>query len=133
MNVIITDLIKHDVARRSELFTEQTSFLVMQEMVAAEIHKAHTQLRRDLHADRQLEAESFFERLKKYLDRLAGLMVAAVRSSGIARRLAYASLSKNYGSSYAKAIYEDAREKVSQELLLKQIPPEHPIHDVSAS
>lgn len=120
MNAIITDLIKNDIATRHTQFTEQTSLMVIQEMVAIEMRKAHAQLRRELREDRQLEAASFFERLHEQFDRLASFMIMCVRSSGIIRRLTYALLSKGYGPHFAKAAYEEAKEKAHQELLLKR-------------
>ncbi len=124
MNAIIADLIRDDIVKRNEHLTEQTTLTMFQEImvtiVRTEIRKAHVQLRQELQLSRQREAESFFERLRSYLDRIISLQVAATRSSGIVRRLAYAALSKDHGASFAKAVYDDAREKVSQELLLKQ-------------
>ena len=137
MNTIIADLIKDDIVKRNDQLTEQTTLLALQEIIAAVVHaeicKVHAQLRHDLRQDRQLEAESFFERLRSYLDHLIGLLATAVRSSGIARRLVYASLSKDHGARFAKAVYDDAREKVSQELSLKQVSPEATMRDVPAS
>lgn len=134
MNAIIADLIRDDIVKRNEHLTEQTTLIMLQEMmvaiVRAEIRKAHTQLRHDLRQDRQRETESFFERLRNYLDRPISLLVAAVRSSGIARRLAYAALSKDHGTHFAKAVYEDAREKVSQEIALKQVSLDTAIRDL---
>jgi hypothetical protein len=124
MNAIIADLIRDDIVKRNEQLAEQTTLIMFQEMVVAvvrtEIRKAHAQLRQELQQSRQREAESFFERLRSYLDRIVSLQVAAARSSGIVRRLAYTALSKDHGAQFAKAVYDDAREKVSQELLLKQ-------------
>jgi hypothetical protein len=132
MNAIITDLIRNDIATRQTQFTERTSLMVIQEMVAIEMRKAHAQLRRELREDRQLEAASFFERLHEQFDRLAGFMIMCVRSSGIIRRLTYASLSKGYGTHFARAVYEEAKEKAHQELLPRRNAPEQ-IHDIPAS
>lgn len=124
MNAIIADLIRDDIVKRNEHLKEQTTLTMLQEMMVAivrtEIRKAHVQLRHELQLSRQREAESFFERLRSYLDRIISLQVAATRSSGIVRRLAYAALSKDHGAPFAKAVYDEAREKVSQELLQKQ-------------
>jgi hypothetical protein len=128
MNAIIAELIREDIVKHNEQLTEQTSLLKLQEMVVAivrtEVCNAHIQLRRELREDRQFEAETFFVRLQTSLDRLVSLLVTVVRSSGIARRLIYALLSKNHGAPFAKAVYDDAREKVLQELSLKQVSPE---------
>src|SRR6266516_2023802 len=120
MNTVIADLIREDMARRNGQLAEQSSLVVFREIVASELQKSSAQLRRDLREDREYEAESQFEWFKKQFDRLAGLMVMAVRNGGIARRLTYSMLSKTHGANFAKAAYEDAREKARQELLPKK-------------
>ena len=136
MNAIIVDLIRADIVKRNEHLTEETSLIMLQEMITAivrtEVRKAHNQLRQELQQLRQWEEESFFERLRSYLDRIVSLQVAAARSSGIARRLLYIALSKDYGAPFAKAVYEDAREKVARELSRKQVSPGATIHDLPA-
>ncbi len=105
------------MARRNGQLAEQSSLVVFREIIASELQKSSAQLRRDLREDREYEAESQFEWFKKQFDRLAGLTVMAVRNGGIARRLTYSMLSKTHGANFAKAAYEDAREKARQELL----------------
>jgi hypothetical protein len=137
MNAIIADLIRDDIVKRNEDLIEQNTLIMLQEMIAAtvrtEVRKAHVQLRHELREDHHSEAEAFFVRFQNALDRLVSLLVLAIRSSGIARRLIYAFLSKNHGASFAKAVYDDAREKVAQELALKQVTPESLKHDVPVS
>lgn len=129
MNKIIAELVQRDMAQRSGEIVERNSLVVVRELVAAELRQAHAQLRRDLRDDREQEADSLREFVRKQADRLAGLIVMAVRSSGITRRLTYAVLSKAYGTSFAMAAYEDAKEKANQELIPKKdasthMPPE---------
>jgi hypothetical protein len=128
-NQIIADLIRQDMAQRSGQFVEHNSLMVMREMVAAELRQAHAQLRHDLREDREHEEESRREWVRKQVDRLAGLMVMAIRNSGIGRRLSYALLSKAHGAEFAKAIYDDARIKANRELLPKKAPNEHVHHE----
>jgi hypothetical protein len=124
-NQIIADLIRQDMAQRNGQFVEHNSLIVMREMVAAELRQAHAQLRRDLREDREHEEESRREWVRKQVDRLAGLMVMAIRNSGIGRRLTYTLLSKAHGTTFAKAAYDDAREKANRELLPKKAASEH--------
>lgn len=125
MTAIVADLIREDIARHNGELMQHNSLLVIQEMVAAEIRQAHAQLRRDLREDREAEAESFFERLKKQFDRLAGLTVMSVRNGGIARRMIYSAISKAFDPPFAKAVYDNARQKAQEELLPKKAPTVH--------
>src|SRR5258708_35766302 len=70
MNAIVADLIRDDIARSNGEFVERHSLLALQEIIAAELRQTHAQLRRDLREDREQEAEAFFERLKKQVDRV---------------------------------------------------------------
>jgi hypothetical protein len=124
-NQIIADLIRQDMAQRNGHLVEQNSLVVIREMVASELRQAHAQLRRDLREDREHEAESLREWVRKQVDRLAGLIIMAIRNSGIGRRLSYTLLSKAHGPDFAKAAYDDARAKANRELLPKKAPSEH--------
>lgn len=125
MNTIIADLIRNDIARSNKDFVERNSLAAIREIVTAEICQAHAQLRRDLRDDREHEIESFFERLKKQFDRLAGLTVMSVRNGGIARRMIYSAISKAFDPPFAKAVYDHARQKAQEELLPKKVPTIH--------
>lgn len=125
MNTIVATLIREDIARRHGEFVERHSLLAIQEIVAAELRQVTAQLRRDLREDREYEADSFFERLKKQFDRLAGLSVISVRNGGIARRMIYSAISKAFDPPFAKAVYDRAREKAQEELLPKKTPTVH--------
>jgi len=124
-NQIIADLIRQDMAQRDGQLVEHNSLIVMREMMAAELRQAHAQLRRDLREDREHEAESHREWVRKLVDRLAGLIIMAIRNSGIGRRLSFTLLSKAHGTDFAKAAYDDARAKANRELLPKKPPNEH--------
>jgi hypothetical protein len=124
-NQIVADLIRQDMAERNGQLVEQNSLVVIREMVAAEMRKAHAQLRRDLREDREYEEESRREWMRKQVDRLAGLIIMAIRNSGIGRRLSFTLLSKASSPEYAKSAYDDARAKANRELLPKKAPSEH--------
>ena len=49
-------------------------------------------------------------------DRLASLIVRAVRDAGIIRRLLYALVAKTFGLEFAQEAYENAKAKSGQEL-----------------
>jgi hypothetical protein len=125
MNAVIADLIREDMARRNGQLAEQSSLVVIREMVASELQKANAQLRRDLREDREYEAESRQEWLKKQVDRLAGLLVMAIRNSSISRRLTFTLLSKTHGRDFAQRAYENAKEKAHEELLPKKAAQDH--------
>ena len=67
MNKIIADLIRDDIARHKEEFIQQASLVVLQEIIAREIHQTHAQLRQHLRADRAEEREDMWEILKNNL------------------------------------------------------------------
>ena len=125
MTDIVIDLIREDIARHDGELLQNQTLVVLQEMVAAELRQANAQLRRDLREDREHEAESLFERLKKQFDRVAGLTVVSVRNGGIARRMIYSAISKAFDPSFAKAVYDHARQKAQEELLPKKAPTVH--------
>jgi hypothetical protein len=52
-------------------------------------------------------------------DRIAKLVVRAVRDAGISRRLIIAHLSKAYGPDFARSAYESAKEDAGKELASK--------------
>jgi hypothetical protein len=119
MNKIIADLIRDDIARHKEEFIQNASLLVLQEMLAKEIHQTHAQLRQRLREDRAEEREDLWETMKKQFDRLAGLTVNATRNGGIARRLVYILLSKTHGSQFAKEAHDYATKKTNEDLTPK--------------
>lgn len=125
MTDIVIDLIREDIVRRNGELMQNQTLVILQEMVAAELRQANAQLRRDLREDREHEAESFFERLKKQFDRLAGLTVMSVRNGGIARRMIYSAISKAFDPPFAKAVYDHARQKAQEELLPKKVSTVH--------
>jgi len=129
MNDIITELIRDDIARRNGQLIERNILIVLQEIMVAEIRHAHIQLRLDLRGDWQREVVSFFERIQRSVDRLLRFLEMTVRSSSMTRRLIYASLAKAYGSSFARAVYDDAKEKVQEELVPKKVLTEYTLRE----
>jgi len=124
MNIIVEELIRADMALRQGTKIEQQSLPAITETVRAEVRQATADLRRELRQDRELEHLAERDFLRKHVDRLAGLLVHAIRNSGIGRRLIYAMLAKAYGVPFALQAFEDAKEKVKTELLPRKKDPQ---------
>jgi hypothetical protein len=123
MNKIVADLIRDDIARRKGEFTQNASLIILQEMLARELHQSQAQLRQQLREDREEEAQGAREYLKKQFDRLAGLAVSSIKNGGIARRLVFTVLAKAHGGSFAKEAYEYAEKRTNEELTPKKKSP----------
>lgn len=117
LNEQIEDLIRKDMAIHHGEIVEQQSLPVISEIIETKLHKATAQLRSDLREDMQLEMIEQIKTITRNSDnRLAGLIVRAVRDAGIIRRLLYALVAKTHGAAFATEAYESAREKAGQEL-----------------
>lgn len=114
MNIVVAELISQERAREQGEIVEQQSLPVLQE-----IRQALAEHRRDVRDDRALEQTEQRDYLRKGFDRMAALIVHAIRNTGISRRLTYAVLAKAYGPSFAASAFEDAKEKTQRELAPK--------------
>src|SRR6266566_6873614 len=113
----IEGYIQRDMAAHRGEVVEQQSLPVISELVDTTLRKYTAQLRTDLREDMQLEIIEQIKAITRNSDnRLAGLIVRAVRDSGIIRRLLYALVAKTHGAAFAAEAYESAREKAGQEL-----------------
>jgi gamma-glutamylcysteine synthetase len=113
----IEDYIRKDMAAHRGEVVEQQSLPVISELVETALRKYTAQLRTDLRNDMQLEMIEQIKTITRNSDnRLASLIVRAVRDSGIIRRLLYALVAKTHGAAFATEAYESAREKAGQEL-----------------
>ncbi len=119
MNVLIADFIRQERAREQGEVVEQQSLPVLQEIMRQEIRQALAEHRREVRDDRALEQTEQRDYLRKGFDRMAALIVHAIRNAGIDRRLAYSVLAKAYGPSFAQVAFEDAKEKTQKELAPK--------------
>jgi gamma-glutamylcysteine synthetase len=109
--------VMQDIAIHHGEIVEQQSLPVISELIETKLRKATAQLRADLREDMQLEIIEQIKTITRNSDnRLAGLIVRAVRDSGIIRRLLYALVAKTHGAAFATEAYESAREKAGQEL-----------------
>ena len=117
LNEQIEDLIRKDMAIHHGEIVEQQSLPVISEIIETKLRKATAQLRSDLREDMQLEMIEQIKTITRNSDnRLASLIVRAVRDAGIIRRLLYALMAKTHGAAFATEAYENAREKAGQEL-----------------
>ena len=119
MNIVVADLIRQERAREQGEVIEQQSLPVLQEMIRLEVRQALAEHRREVRADRVLELDEQRDYLRRGFDRLAALMVHAIRNAGIGRRLTYAILSTDQGTDFAQKAFEDAKGKVQRELAQK--------------
>jgi len=114
---IIETLIRREMAVLAGEQVERQSLPVIQGSIDTTMRKYLAQLRSDLREDMQLEiVEAMKTTTRSTENRLASLIVRAVRDSGLLRRVLYALIAKLLGPEFAKEAYEDARAKVGQEL-----------------
>src|SRR2546430_2716644 len=111
MNVVVAELIRQERAREQGEVVEQQSLPVLQEMVQKEIQQALAEHRREVRDDRIRELDAQRDYLRRGFDRMAALIIHAIRNAGIGRRLSYTLLAKAYGSSFATSALDDAKEK----------------------
>jgi hypothetical protein len=119
MNVVVAELIRQERAREQGEVVEQQSLPVLQEMMRLEVRQALAEHRREVREDRLLELDEQRDYLRRGFDRMAALIVHAIRNGGIGRRLSYSLLAKAYGSTFAQSAFEDAKEKAQRELAPK--------------
>ena len=117
LNELMEDYILQDLAVHHGEIVEHQSLPVISELIETKLRKATAQLRADLREDMQLEIIEPIKTITRNSDnRLASLIVRAVRDAGIIRRLLYALVAKTHGAAFATEAYESAREKAGQEL-----------------
>ena len=111
------EIIHKDMARRRGELIEQETFAMIRDVIQSEQQRAMTQLRMEI---REEVHEEIIEQMKTISrrsdERIAALVVRAVRDASINRRLVYALLAKTYGQAFAHSAYENAREKACEEL-----------------
>jgi hypothetical protein len=117
MNALTNDLLAHAIACRRGEMIEQQSLPIIREIIQTELRKTGAQLRSELREDAQLEIVAEIKSLgRRSDDRLAALLVRAIRDAQISRRLVYVLLAKTFGAPFATEAYDNAREKTGQDL-----------------
>lgn len=117
MKDLVEDILTHDMARYRGEIIEQQALPVIRDIIQSELRKALAQLlielREDVHSEIVEQMKTISRRSD---DRIAALVVRAVRDGGIIRRLVYTLIAKSYGAGFAKDAYDRAKEKAGQEL-----------------
>jgi hypothetical protein len=123
INAFMEELVQHEVARRRGELLDTQTLPVMREMIQQEflrvIADLHLNLREEIrHQGYANKVEIIAEmkaRERRSDDRLAGLIIRAIREGGISRRMLFSYLAQtNYQE--ALEIYEDALAKVGKDL-----------------
>ncbi|WP_126602037.1 hypothetical protein [Dictyobacter aurantiacus] len=95
---------------------EQQSLPVIRDLLQYEMRKSLSQLRNELREDMQLEILNEMKAVtRRSDDRLASLIVRAIREGGLSRRMIYALLARD-DAQFALHVYDDARVKVGKDL-----------------
>ena len=119
MNVIVAELVRQERAREQGEVVEQQALPILQEMIRQEVRQALAEHRREVREDRVLELDEQRDYLRRGFDRMAALLVHAIRNAGIGRRLIYALLAKQTTPDFALSVFEDAKEKTQRDLAPK--------------
>jgi hypothetical protein len=93
---VVEDHLVAGIARYRGVMVEQQSLPVIREIVQTELRRAVAQLRMEVREDLQQElgqtTGAINAAARRNTDRLAGLVVIAIKEAGIAQRLVYATL-----------------------------------------
>ncbi len=112
-NMVTNELLGHAIAARRGEILETQALPLIRQIVQHEVNLALAQWQASLLAE--IKAQD-----QRQADRLAALIVQAARSAGIARRLAFTILARASSQAYAQQAYDDARERVGQELAMRR-------------
>ena len=130
VNAFIKELVEQEAARRRGEIIDIALLPVLREVIQQEflrvISQLHTDLREELRDQqgnlrdelRREEAAIIAEmkfRERRSDDRLAGLIIRAIREGGISRRMLFTYLAKD-DSQFAMEVYEDAKAKVGKDI-----------------
>jgi len=122
-NAFIEELVQHEAARRKGELLDTKILPVLRAMIQQEflgvIAQLQTQLREEVHRENQENKADIVAEMKarerRSDDRLAGLIIRAIREGGISRRMLFTYLAKE-DASFAMEVYEDARSKVGKDI-----------------
>jgi hypothetical protein len=117
MTAVVEEFLAQGIARLRGEVLEQQSLPVVREAIHSAIGQANAQLYQALREVLHTEVLDDFKSLeKKGDDRLAALLVRAIREGGIARRMIYPLLARLVSESFATTVYQDAVEKTGKDL-----------------
>ena len=116
------ELLQAGLSLKKGEMVEQQSLPVIRDIVQNELRKTVAQLRNDLREDMRLDLLAEIKTLgRRSDDRLAALIVKAIRDAGIGRRMIYALLAKTAGPNFTQEVFQDAVEKVGKDLASRTI------------
>jgi hypothetical protein len=123
INIFIEELIHQEIARRKGEFVENSVLPLLREAIQQEFLRAISQLqtniREQMHRENQESKADIVAEMKarerRSDDRLAGLIIRAIREGGISRRMLFTYLAKE-DATFAMEVYEDARSKVGKDI-----------------
>ena len=114
------EILRQDMARQNGEIIEQQALPIIRDIVTTEVRKGMAQLLGDLRDELHQDLLEEIKTVSRHSDdRLAKLVVRAIRDAGISRRLVVAHLSKAYGPDFARSAYESAKEDAGKELASK--------------
>ncbi len=130
INVFLEELVQQEAARRRGEIIDAAILPVLREVIQQEFLRAISQLLTDLREELRRQHVSLQEELRheeaaiiaemkarerRSDDRLAGLIIRAIREGGISRRMLFTYLAKD-DSQFAMEVYEDAKAKVGKDI-----------------
>ncbi|GCE32206.1 hypothetical protein KDA_76900 [Dictyobacter alpinus] len=122
-SVLGEELLRLGFAQRRGETLQTESLPVIREVFQSELKKTVAQIRLEIREDLQSDVvQPIKDQTRRSDDRLAGLIVRTIRSSGIAQRMLYSVAAKLFNSDLALKMYESAREQVGKELAKRSGP-----------
>lgn len=120
---VVEELIRAGLSLKSGEIIAQRSLPVIHEIIEAALRNAQAQLRTDLreemHRENQESKAGIIAEMKarerRSDDRLASLIIRAIREGGISRRMLFTYLAKE-DAQFAMEVYEDAKAKVGKDI-----------------
>lgn len=117
MTAVVEEFLALGLGRVRGEIIEQQALPAVREAIDTEVGKANVQL---YNALRELLRTELLTEIrmhsKKDHDRLASLLIRAIREGGIARRMIYPLLAKVVSAEFAAIVYQDAVEKTGKDL-----------------
>ena len=117
------DLLQAGLSLKRGETIEQQSLPVIREIIETALRNTqaqlHTNLREEMHRQNQEGKADIIAEMKarerRSDDRLASLIIRAIREGGISRRMLFTYLAKD-DSQFAMEVYEDAKAKVGKDI-----------------
>lgn len=123
INAFVEELVQQEAARRKGELLDTKTLPVMREMIQQEflhvVSELHLDLREEINRQNQESKADIIAEMKarerRSDDRLASLIIRAIREGGISRRMLFTYLAKD-DAQFAMDVYEDAKAKVGKDI-----------------